>query len=91
MILTKTQLYKVVEFDKGIVILHQDDNLGGRNDMVPLIIADMPTICEYLPRYHELRAAGVEWREAHQRALEGAVVVDPGVQMPGNEKSLLTQ
>lgn len=81
--LEKNQQYKLVEFDRGFVILQKEDELGGRNEVVPLIIADMNTIAEFLVRYNEFRTQGLHWREAFQRALYGAKVVDPGAPEPG--------
>lgn len=81
--LEKGQLYKLVEFDRGFVVLHKDDELGGRNEVVPLIIADMNTIAEFMVRYNEFRTQGLHWREAFQRALYGAKIVDPGAPIPG--------
>ena len=76
--ITKLQLYKLVEFDKGFAILHQHDNLGGRQDVVPLIVSGMSTITEYLNRYVEYRARGLGLKESHARALAGANVVESG-------------
>lgn len=72
-----TLLYKVVEFSAGLSIVAQDSivNMPG---VTNLIIASMPTCCEYLARYTEQRARGKEPKEAHQLALRGANVVSKG-------------
>jgi len=75
--------YKVCEIGTpgqpggGIVILDRDDKL--KYPVVhELIIADMPTCCEYLARYTDARARGKTWRDSHTEALRGADVVPNG-------------
>jgi len=73
--------YKVVEFDKGILILNALDNMMNRPGAVELIMSDPKTIGEYLLRYLHARskgAAGVSMREAHKQALQGAIVTRKG-------------
>lgn len=79
MIMIKAQKFKLIEFDSGIAILHAGDSLRGRKDATELIVADMPTIAEFLIRYQEYRAVGFDLREAHQKALAGAHIISPGV------------
>lgn len=79
MIMVKNQKFKVIEFDTGIVILQAVDSLAGRKDAAELIVADMPTIAEYLVRYHEYRAYGFDLRESHSKALSGAAIIASGV------------
>jgi len=70
-------LYKVVEFDTGILILNALDKLEHRR-CVELIHADARTCAEYLLRYLHARsdgAAGKSMVEAHRQALQGAIVV----------------
>jgi hypothetical protein len=71
------QLYKVCEFNSGIVIIGSRDNLQ-RPDTVELIIADLPTIGEYLARYCYERANGKDPKAAHAEALKGARVIAKG-------------
>ena len=77
--IAKGQQYKLVEFDRGFTIIGGSDTLGGRQGVYELIIADMPTILEYLVRYTENRAMGLGMKDSHQRALIGANVIAPGV------------
>lgn len=79
MVITRHAQFKLVEFDRGFTLLHPTDSLGGRKDVAELIIADMPTIATYLIRYAEHRSAGLEIKEAHQRALASAHITSPGV------------
>ena len=67
--------YKVVEFDKGLCIIPAIDQLGGRQGITELIIADIATCCEYLIRYTHARAKGHSIPHAHDEALKGAIVV----------------
>lgn len=69
--------YRVVEFDKGIVIAPAGARVG-MPGAVNLIEAAMPTCCEYLARYTEHRAAGKEPVDAHALALRGANVIAKG-------------
>ncbi len=71
------QLYKVCEFDSGIIIIGSRDNLQ-RPGVVNLIIADLPTCGEYLARYCFERAAGKDPQAAHAEALKGARVIQKG-------------
>lgn len=70
-------LYKVVEFDKGIILLNALDSMPGRQ-CVELVMADAKTCGEYLARYLHARgegAAGKTIEQAHKEALAGAKVV----------------
>jgi len=72
-------LYKVVEFDKGILILNALDNMTNRPGATELIVADSKTIGEYLMKYlHARPKAGISIRDAHKQALVGAMVVRKG-------------
>lgn len=73
--ISKFLQYKVIEAGTHLSII------SGRQvvrDAIELIIADMPTCCEYLARYTEERAAGKQPRESHQVALRGARVIQKG-------------
>jgi len=71
------QLLKVVELADALVICRPQDNVPKSE---PLIIADMPTVAEYLIRYHEARCKGLPLKEAHKEALKGAkVITDPAL------------
>lgn len=70
-------LYKVVEFEGGILLMNALDKMTDRKN-VELVIADVRTCGEYLARYLYARgdgAAGKSMAEAHRQALEGAIVV----------------
>lgn len=71
------QMYKVCEFDSGIIIIGGRDNLQ-RPGVVQLIVADLPTCGEYLARYCYERAAGKDPKAAHAEALKGARVIEKG-------------
>ena len=75
----RNQLFKLVEIDKGLVIIESTDNVGRGDKQAELIIADMPTMAEYLVRYHEARTQGLGIKQAHDRALHGAHVIETGV------------
>lgn len=70
-------LYKVVEFDKGVIILNAVDALK-RPDARYLIVADFATCGEYLARYCHERSQGRDVLTAHQAALRGARVIQRG-------------
>lgn len=74
----KNMRFKLVEIENAFVIMGEHDNLGKRPIMAELIIADMPTMAEYLNRYIENRGAGLRAVESHQRALYGANIIAPG-------------
>jgi hypothetical protein len=69
--------YKVVECDTSIVIV-PENLVVAMPGACNLIIANLPTCCEYLARYTEHRAGGKEIREAHQLALRGANILSRG-------------
>jgi len=71
-------LYKVVEFDKGVIILNAVDSMMKRPDAHYLIVADFATCGEYLARYCFERAQGKDVVTAHQAALKGARVIQRG-------------
>lgn len=64
--------YKVIEAEQHISIVPSKAVVPGANN---LIIANMPTCCEYLARYTEHRANGKEIKEAHELALRGANII----------------
>jgi hypothetical protein len=69
-------LYKVVEFEQGILLLNALDKMDRKH--VELVVADARTCGEYLVRYLHARAdgaAGKSMVEAHRQALQGAIVV----------------
>lgn len=70
-------LYKVLEFDGGVIIVPQAAHLRMPNT-VGLIVADFATCGEYLARYCSERQAGKDQRTAHQWALRGAKVLKAG-------------
>lgn len=77
MFINDAALFKVVEFDQGILILNALDAMPGRKH-VDLVVADAKTCGEYLLRYLHARAQGAAGKtpaEAHKQALEGAIVV----------------
>lgn len=77
------ELYKVVEFDSGLIIMRADDSLQ-RKQSIDLIAAPMRGCCEYLIRYTEARAQGKHPRDAHSHALKGAKIIRPGhLDQPG--------
>ena len=67
--------FKVIEFDKGIVIVNALDGVN-RTEARELIVANARSIGEYLLRYLHARANGKTQSEAHQQAIKDAVVVD---------------
>lgn len=71
------QLYKVLEFDTGLVIVPQSAHLHMPNT-VGLIVADFATCGEYLARYCSERMSGKDQRAAHKWALRGAKVLKAG-------------
>lgn len=76
MIFSKLNLYKVVEFDSGIVIIAQQDNLQ-RPGATPLIVGNGDTVAEYLARYMHARESGKDIVTAHSIALAGAKIIGP--------------
>jgi hypothetical protein len=71
-------IYKVVEFNKGIIVLNGLDNMMQRPDAIELVVADGQTCGEYLMKYLYLRcrgAAGVDRKIAHEEALQGLIVI----------------
>lgn len=64
--------YKVIEHDKFVAIVPQDGVVPGANN---LIIANWHTCLDYLHRYLEARAGGMEVKPAHEKALRGANVI----------------
>lgn len=78
MFINGVALYKVVEFDHGVIVLNALDKMTDRPSAVELIVADIRTCGEYLARYLHARgdgAAGKSMAEAHRQALQGAIVV----------------
>jgi hypothetical protein len=75
--ITLGQSYKVVEFDKGVILLDSKDDLK-RPDTWPLIIGNGETCAEYLLRYLRARENGKSIPLAHQQAIVGAQVVAAG-------------
>lgn len=72
-------LYKIVEFDKGIIILNALDTMPGRPEAVGLIAGKPSVIGEYLVRYMHARGEGKNIREAHKQALgKDALVLRKG-------------
>ncbi len=69
---SKLEVYKVSSTNDCIVIHGKDVKVPKANEH---IIADMPTIAEYLVRYHEHRCRGLPPLEAHDEAMKGAIVV----------------
>lgn len=67
--------YKVIEHNNFVAIVPQDGIVKGANN---LIIADWHTCLEYLHRYLEARANGMEIVPAHEKALRGAIVIRSG-------------
>lgn len=69
-------MYLLAEFKHGVIIVDQN-NEGVRKlpDSVPLIIAPMEAIAEYLARYAPLREAGKTIAQAHNEVLKGGAVI----------------
>lgn len=69
-------MYILAEFKHGMVIADQN-NPGVRKlpDSVPLIIAPMDAIAEYLARYAPLREAGKSIGQAHNEVLKGGAII----------------
>lgn len=70
-------LYKIIEFDKGVLLANYLDKMNDRQH-VELIVGDARTCAYYLARYLHARgngAAGISMPEAHRQALEGLTVV----------------
>lgn len=70
-------MYKVVELNGALVIMHQHDAMQD-NRGTPLIIADSGTMVEYLARYIHAREAGKAQKDAHKSALDGAKILGRG-------------
>lgn len=76
MFINALALYKIVEFQNGILVLNALDKLDRPH--TELVVADARTCGEYLLRYLHARAdgaAGKTMEEAHRQALVGAIVV----------------
>lgn len=72
-------LYKVVEFEKGIIILNALDTMSDRPEAVGLIAGKPNVIGEYIVRYLHARSKGKDIRAAHQEALgKDAIVLRKG-------------
>lgn len=64
--------YKVIEHEKFVAIIPHNGQVPGANN---LIIANWQTCLEYLHRYLEARAGGMEVKPAHEKALRGANII----------------
>lgn len=73
--ISKFLQYKVIESEQHLSVIPARRVVQGA---IELVIADIPTCCEYLARYTEERATGKEPKEAHQVALRGARVIQKG-------------
>ena len=73
--ISKFLQYKVIEAETHVSVIPSRQTVRGA---IELVIADIPTCCEYLARYTEERARGKEPKEAHQIALRGAKVIQKG-------------
>lgn len=79
--LTAGKIVKVVEFDKGILILNALDGMMQRPGTVELAVMPIESVGEFLSRYFHARtggpfaAAGKSPEEALKQALDGAVIL----------------
>lgn len=72
--ISRIAFYKVIEFDKGILILDSNEKMMNRPDALELVTGDIKGIVEYLPRYLHARQFTDDVRNAHRQALRGAGV-----------------
>lgn len=68
---SKLKMYKVVEFDHGLVIIDDGDDLKDPKAQ-PLMKGYAGTVITYLDRYFYEREAGTDKRDAHELALNAA-------------------
>lgn len=78
MFINDSALFKLVEFDQGLLMMNALDSMPGRKHVV-LILADAKTCGEYLARYLHARATGAAGQSpavAHRQAMAGAIVIN---------------
>jgi hypothetical protein len=82
-------LVKVIEFDKGLIVLHYTDGMMQRPGTTELAVMPVESVGEFLSRYLHARtggpfaAAGKSVEESLKQALEGAVVLKHALQEKG--------
>lgn len=70
--LEKTALYKLIEFDKGLLIVNAIDSMMDRPGTRELIISTPGGIAEYMQHFIHAKANGRNTSEAHEQAMRSS-------------------